>query len=239
MHKKGIISAFVLLLIGFSKTTNAQSLESSDIMLNANYGVPHLYRGIVKIAANRADFKTRFAGTLEVSDITGLNPISIKGEYGVNEYFGLGLSMGFWTINFNVKDYYNLQNQNQGTIIKDSVDTYTFKISSKSFGIRPNLHIPLKSRSNDIFFGLGLGITKNKLTIGFASTDAGRLAKAFGKDLEYSLSLPGGIYFAPSIGYRHYFGEYIGLNFEFGYEKGALLQAGVVIRFNYTKLQSK
>lgn len=238
MHKKQFYSVCTLLFICFSYITKAQSLEKSDIMLNANYGVPHLYKGIVKIAAGREDFKKLFAGNLEVSDITGLNPISVKGEYGINKYFGVGLSMGFWSINFNVKDYYNLQNQNQGVFIKDSVDTYTFKISSKSFGIRPNLHIPLKSRSNDIFFGLGLGITKNKLTIGFASTDAGRLAKAFGKDLEYSLSLPGGIYFAPSIGYRHYFGEYIGLNFEFGYEKGAVLQGGIVIRFNYTKKQS-
>ncbi len=213
----------------------SQSLKKSDIILNVNYGVPHLFKKIVKIAANRTEFTQRFGNYIEVSDITGLNPIAIKGEYGINKYFGVGLSMSFWNIKFNIKDYYNLQNQNQGTYIKDSVDTYTFKISSSSFGIRPNLHIPLKSRSNDIYFGLGLGFTKNKLTIGFASTDAGRLAKAFGKDLEYSLSLPGGIYFAPSIGYRHYFGEYIGLNFELGYEKGAIVQGGIVIRFNPVK----
>lgn len=236
MRKPAIkkVKLLVLLLVT-NHIVFSQSFEKADIILNANYGVPHLFKGIVKIAANRTEFKQKFDGTLEVSDIKGLNPVSLKGEYAVSKYFGIGLSMGFWTINFNIKDYYNVQNQSQGNIVKDSVDVYNFNISSKSFGIRPNLHIPLKSRSNDIYFGLGLGLTKNKLTIGFSSTDAGRLAKAFGKDLEYDLSLPGGIYFAPSLGYRHYFGEYIGLNFEIGYEKGAVLQAGIVGRFNYKK----
>ena len=57
----------------------------------------------------------------------------------------------------------------------------------------------------------------------------------FNKDLEYDLSLPGGLYFAPSIGYRYYFNPYFGLNFELGYEKGAILQGGLVVKFNTKK----
>jgi hypothetical protein len=213
----------------------SQSLKESDIILTANYGFPHLFKNIVKIGVNRNEFKSRFNSSIEVSNIKGTNPIAIKGEYALTNYFGLGFSTSFWSISFDVKDYYNIQNQNQGTIIKDSVDVYSFRIDSRSFGIRPNLHIPLESRSNDIYLGLALGITKNKLRIGFSSTDAGRVAKAFGKDVEYDLSLPGGVYFAPSLGYRHYFGEYVGINFEIGYEKGAILQAGISGRFNYKK----
>ena len=226
-------SLFVLLLL--SNICLAQSLKKGDIILNGNIGVPHLYKNIIKVAVNRDKFKEYFEGKLEVSSITGTNPIAVKGEYGITKYFGLGFSAAFWTINVDVKDYYNIQNQSQGTTIQDSTDIYSFKISSKSYGIRPNLHIPMESRSNDLYIGLGMGITKNKLTIGFSSTDAGRLAKAFGKDLQYDLSLPGGVYFAPSIGYRHYFGEYVGLNFELGYEKGAIVQAGIVLRYNVLK----
>lgn len=226
-------SLFLLMLT--SNICFAQSLQKGDVILNGNIGVPHLYKNIIKIAVNRDAFKEYFEGKLEVSDIKGLNPIAIKGEYGVNDYFGIGFSTAFWSISLDVKDYYNIQNQSQGTTLQDSLDIYSFRIDSKSYGIRPNFHLPIENRNNDFFIGLGLGITKNKLTIGFSSTDAGRLATAFGKDLQADLSLPGGFYFAPSIGYRHYFGENFGFNFELGYEKGAIVQAGLAVRFNMAK----
>lgn len=212
---------------------NSQSLSKNTVVLNANIGTPHLFKGIVKVAANSDAFKKNFDGTLEVSNIKGLNPISVKAEYAFTKYFTLGLSSAFWSIKFDVYDYYNVQNQNQGSFLKDSLDTYSFKISSNSYGIRPNIHIPFKSSSDDLYVGLGLGFTKNKLAIGFTSTDAGRIVKSFGKDLELDLSLPGGLYFAPTIGYRHYFGNFIGLNIELGYEKGAIIQGGLAVRINH------
>ncbi len=227
MYKKFIC---VTIFISLNLSVFGQSFSQGDIILNGNIGVPHLFKNIVKIAANSERFKENFEGVLEITAIKGINPVAVKAEYGFTKYFGLGLSWAFWNINFDVKDYYNVQNQSFGTFLKDSLDVYNLNISSKSFGIRPNLHIPIGSRSNDLYIGCALGLTKNKLTIDFSSTDAGRTAKKFDKDLEYDLSLPGGIYFGPSIGYRHFFGEYAGFNVEFGYEKGAVLQAGVVFR---------
>ena len=211
----------------------SQGIDKGTVVVTGSIGSPHLFKKIIKLAANSEGFKKNFGKALEVSAITGLNPVSTKGEYCFNKYFGLGYSIALWSIKFSINDYYNLQNQNAGTFIKDSVDTYTFKISSQSFGIRPNIHFPFENPKHDVYIGLGLGITKNKLSIGFNSTDAGRLVKSFGKDLEYDLSLPGGVYFSPSIGYRTYFGKFIGLNFEFGYEKGAIIQAGLAIRLNH------
>ena len=49
-------------------------------------------------------------------------------------------------------------------------------------------------------------------------------------NLKYDLSLPGGFYFAPTIGYRNYFNEYAGMNLDRGFDKGAILQAGFVVR---------
>lgn len=226
-----------LFLIGFifgcALKNEAQSFNQGDIIVNGNIGTPHLFRGIVKIAANSNAFKENFGDVLEISSIRGFNPTSVKTEYGINEVFGLGINYSFWSIKFDVKDYYNLQNQS--VIVRDSVDIYKIKITSKSFGIRPVFHFPLENAKNDFYLGLGLGLTKNKLNIAFSSTDAGRFAKQFKRDLEYDLSLPGGFYFAPSIGYRRYFNPYFGLNFELGYEKGAIVQAGLVVKFNTKK----
>lgn len=229
------------ILLGFVSmlTAYSQSFNKGTVALTGSIGSPHLFKKIVKIAANSDAFKNNFGKALEVSPITGLNPISTKGEYGITKYFGLGYSVAFWSIKFSVNDYYNVQNQNAGTFIKDSVDTYSFKISSQSFGIRPNIHFPIENPKHDVYLGLGLGLTRNKLAIGFNSTDAGRFVKSFGKDLEYDLSLPGGVYFSPSIGYRTYFGKFIGLNFEFGYEKGAIVQGGLAIRLNHKPNENK
>lgn len=211
----------------------AQSVNNGDIALNVNIGSPHLFKGIVKIAANSAVFKENFDGIIEISSIKGINPIAIKTEYGFDKLFTLGLNYSFWNISFDAEDHYNSQNISYGSAYEDSVDIYKIKISSKSFGIRPVFHFPIKSYKNDIFIGVGLGITKNNLNINFSSTDAGRFSKNFNKELGHDLSLPGGAYFAPSIGYRHYFNPFFGLNFELGYEKGAILQGGLVFRFNH------
>jgi opacity protein-like surface antigen len=226
--------SLLFILLSAAIFLNAQSYHKNDITLNCNIGTPHLFKGIVKLAVHSRVFKENFDGILEVSSITGLNPLVFKGEYGINKMFGLGINYSVWKIKFDVTDHYNAQNQS-AAFYKDSVDIYKITVASKSFGIRPNFHFPLKSPRNDLYIGIGLGFTKNNLNIDFGSTDAGRFIKTFGRGLEYDLSLPGGFYIAPSIGYRHYFNKFLGLNFEVGYEKGAILQGGIVLRFNPEK----
>ncbi|MCE3229730.1 MAG: hypothetical protein K0S32_4281 [Bacteroidetes bacterium] len=224
----------LLALLFLFASVKSQSHNKGDIMLGANMGAPHLFKGIVKLAVKSQGFQENFSGIIEISDISGLNPLAVKGEYGFGEVFGLGLNYSTWNLSFDVKDYYNVQNQN-GTIVKDSFDIYKIKVTSTSYGLRPVLHIPMKTFKHDIYFACGLGITKNALSISFSSTDVGRIAKKFNKDLEVDLSLPGGIYFAPSVGYRVYFHPYFGMNIELGYEKGAIIQGGFLFRFNHYK----
>ncbi|MBA3682100.1 MAG: hypothetical protein H0W73_13225 [Bacteroidetes bacterium] len=230
---KNVYIVFALLL--FTLCGNSQSVSKGDIALNVNIGAPHLFKGITKLAANSSVFKSNFDGIVEISSIKGTNPIAIKGEYAFDKLFTLGLNYSFWSLSFDVEDHYNAQNVSFGPIYEDSVDIYKIHISSTSYGIRPVFHFPLESPKNDIYIGLGLGITKNNLNINFSSTDAGRFTTIFRRELEVDLSLPGGIYFAPSIGYRHYFVPGFGLNFELGYEKGAIIQGGLVFRFNHKK----
>jgi hypothetical protein len=237
MKKFLFVLAACCLLSGVQ--SQSHSLNPGDVILNVNIGTPHLFKFFAKAAVKSEAFKKSFDGQIEVSKIRGWNPVAIKGEYGVSEIFAIGLNYSFWTLRFDVMDYYNLQNQNYGTYLKDSVDTYKVNLTSTSFGIRPVLHLPFESYKNDVYFGLGLGITKNKISIAFESTDAGRLASKVRKDIVLDLSLPGGVYFAPSVGYRHYMNPFFGLNFELGYEKGAILQAGLVFKFNLNEATRK
>lgn len=205
----------------------AQSFNRGDIVFGANIGVPHLYKGVIKLATQTQAFKNQFTGYFEVSSIKGINPVCIRTEFGISEYFGLGLNYSFWNIRFNVTDKYNVLKAGAVTGT-DETDTYKFNIRSASIGIRPNLHIPFKNKMNDLYLGVGLGFTINRLQIDFSSTDIQKV----NKNTAYNLSLPGTVYFAPTLGYRHYFSYYFGSNLEIGYEKGAVLQAGVVFKFN-------
>jgi hypothetical protein len=228
MMKTLQIKSFCLLFFSFINfLCPSQSLQRGDVTLNANYGVPHLYKGVVSVIASSDQFKNQFEGTEQLSPITGINPMSFKAEFGINKWLSLGLSSAFWTIKFGVTDNYNVLHAGQITGT-DETDTYKFKINSTSFGLRPNFHIPLESRKHDIYIGMAFGITLNKLNIDFSSTDINKKAPGFNVDL----SLPGGTYLAPTLGYRYYPSEYVGANFEVGYEKGAFLQAGIIVRFN-------
>lgn len=227
MKTKNLILISLLLLLN-SRIILSQAFNQATVGISVNIGAPHLYKGIVKLATESDKFKKVFSGKIEVNNFKGVYPIALKGEWGLTKYFGLGLSMSRWDMSFNVKDNYNVLHA--GNVIgTDEIDIYKFKLTSSSIGIRPNLHIPLKDDKNDFYLGIGLGLTTNKLNIDFSSTD---VQKVF-PNANYDLSLPGFIYLAPSIGYKHYFNEYIGCNVELGYEKGAIIQGGLALRFNH------
>lgn len=227
MKKTHYIIILAFFAVGPFKTF-AQAFDKATVGVSVNIGAPHLYKGIVKLATESDRFKKVFNGKLEVSGFKGMYPVALKGEWGINKYFGIGLSASSWNMSFQVKDNYNVLHAGQATGT-DEIDIYKFKLTSTSYGIRPNLHIPLKSSKNDFYLGMGLGITSNNLNIDFSSTDVNKVFP----NAKYDLSLPGFIYIAPSIGYKHYFNNFIGTNIELGYEKGAIIQGGLALRFNY------
>lgn len=221
--------ALFLLCLVFPAYIFSQSIGKGAIIVNTNIGAPHLYKGIVKLATQSDVFKKQFSGKLDVNGFSGLYPVSFRAEYGINKYFGIGLSGAMWTMKFNVVDQYNVLHAGQVTGT-DEIDTYKFKLTSSSIGIRPNLHIPFKNTKSDLYLGFGLGMTSNKLEIDFSSTDVNKVFP----NLSYELSLPGGLYFSPTLGYRHYFANVVGMNIELGYDKGAIVQGGIVFRFNHS-----
>ncbi len=225
--------ALTLLVLG-SFQSFSQAFDQATVGVSLNIGAPHLYKGILKLATQSERFKEAFNDKLEVSGFKGIYPVALKGEWGISKYFGIGLSTSMWNMSFQVQDNYNVLKAGQVTGT-DEIDIYKFKITSTSFGIRPNLHIPFKSSKNDLYLGVGLGMTNNKLEIDFSSTDVNKVIP----NAKYDLSLPGFVYIAPSIGYKHYFNKYMGMNIEFGYEKGAIIQGGLALRFNYKEKEQK
>jgi hypothetical protein len=219
---------FILIFFGVSHCFS-QAFDDGAIVGSIGMGAPHLFKSSVKLVTSGQKFNDLFQGKLVVKDFGGINPVLYKAEFGFKNYFGLGISGGIWTMRFSVEDHYNVLKAAKITGT-DSMDTYKFKITSKAIGIRPNFHIPLKNDNVDIFFGLGLGMNKNKINIDFSSTDINRVIP----DLDYDLNLPGFIYISPTIGYRQYFNEYFALNFELGYDKGAIISGGFALRLNYS-----
>lgn len=225
-QKKFFLFFYLLMLI---QILSAQGFKKGDILVCGSVGATHLDKIAMKTNTQREEFKSSFKGSVEIQSVKGTNPLAFKYEYALSKYFGLGVSIAWFSIIIDVKDtYYDTRNsQNQ----RFETDLYTFKISSSSFGVRPNFHIPVKHTNSDFFIGCAVGITKNQLSVNFSSTAYNSL-KVF-----YELNFPGKIYLAPTFGYRVFLSNSFGFNFEVGYEKGALMQGGVTFRFRSVKLE--
>ena len=114
LKKRYTIFILSLLLIHASNGFS-QAFNQSTVAVSANMGVPHLYKGILRLSTESDKFKKVFNGKLEVSGFKGLYPVALKGEWGINKYFGIGLSGSMWNLSFQVKDYYNVMHAGQVT----------------------------------------------------------------------------------------------------------------------------
>ena len=94
MNKIKILIVFLFLLCSIGG--QSQTFSQGDVIINGNIGTPHLFKRIIKVAANSNAFKENFGNVLEVSSIKGFNPIAIKTEYGINEVFGLGINYSLY-----------------------------------------------------------------------------------------------------------------------------------------------
>jgi len=199
-------------------------------VVSGSIGFTHLNKTNAKRQVNGEAFKNSFRGTSQKISVKGTNPISLKYEYALTKRFGLGLSISWWSVLVNVKDYYST---GTGSDLKDQVDTYDYKMTSVSFGIRPNYHIPIQDKKADLFFGCAFGLAKNDMSVTFSSTQStGVIRGSF-----FELNIPNTLYIAPTLGYRRYLTSNFGLNLELGYEKGAVVLAGIVFRFRPLKYE--
>ena len=222
-------TCFFLVFLSLQNVLPAQGFMKGDIVVSATTGVPHLHKEIMRLNTKTDAFKNSFHGNPKVISIKGINPLTFKYEYSISQHFGLGICIGAWSINLKVEDSYDYQKPGF-TNLSHTTDTYKYRFSSVSFGIRPNVHFPLQDKKSDLFIGCGFGLTKNTISINFTSTSS--TISGY-----YDGGAKAVLYFAPTLGYRRFLTANVGLNLEAGYEKGALLQAGLMFRFRPLKYE--
>jgi len=222
-------AVFLIISLACGHSLFSQGYLKGDALFTIGLGAPHLKKSLVQYNTSTDDFRKGAKGNLKVS-VSGTNPIAVKYEYAFGKNFGLGLSLAWWTINVTLKDYYDIRS---GNFVSAQVDAYRYKFSSVSFGLRPNYHFTLKNKKGDLFVGCALGVTKNSVSFSYSSSYGNSLYR----NAYYEGSSPLSLYLAPTIGYRQYLTNNFGLNAEVGFEKGALLQAGLVFRFRPFKYE--
>lgn len=175
------------------------AFQEGTIAITAGYGFPNLGKTVVNFLINNDSAKNVSA--------TGLGPMHFRGEYGLSNKVGLGLSVNYvsfgaeWTSSSGNIPYYN-------------------KVSYSSLSIlaRMNVHFGTTDKL-DPYFGVGAGYRSGiyKLT----STDPD-LQNQQVKGLS-----PFG--FETTIGLRYYFTDMIGFYAELGIAK-SVIQGGIAIK---------
>lgn len=203
---------FTLIAVGAisvfaTNTAKAQAVEEGTMLVDLNYGFPNLYSATLEAAYNQA-------GTAQNVEFNSFGPGAVKFEYLVTDKIGVGLEVNY--ANSSMK--YSERDE-------DSGNTYDYEISVPRLRIMPkfNFHFG-RSDSFDGYFSVGAGYKSSHIEVTSTEPD-------YDENSNTSLSL-GKTAFRLAVGGRYFFSDLIGANLEIGLGGGALLNAGIAIRFN-------
>ncbi|OFY84827.1 MAG: hypothetical protein A3F72_19510 [Bacteroidetes bacterium RIFCSPLOWO2_12_FULL_35_15] len=191
----------------------SQAYATKQSFITAGYGFPSLYYSDVKNALEgyKKDYQTN--SSRFTYDLKGYGPILLKYEYALTSIVGIGASFGYWNINYTQNFYYHPSGIGQEAITN-------YRYSSFSAGARLNFHFGTKDKL-DPYAGIAGGFTKNTEKITYITGNIGP---------KCIFDNPS-IYFALTGGLKYYFTKNIGAYCELGYDKGAVLQAGLAFKF--------
>jgi opacity protein-like surface antigen len=199
--KKLIILFAVIICVMNVQRTQAQIVEEGNLVIDAYYGWPNLYKTALK---------TLYVdGTATSSKVGSIGPLGARFEYMLSDVVGIGAEFGY------VNTFVEWRDAGfSGTT------TYDYKVSAPKIHalIRMNFHFTQHDKV-DAYGGFGVGY-KNR-SFKFESNDpdytGGKIDSFF----------PVGIRLC--VGVRYFFNENIGLNTEFGLG-GPLLSFGVSVK---------
>ncbi len=209
---KKIFLTLVLAATGFASNLNAQVSQGSFI-IDPYYGFPN--------------FGSNFASAFEVNgnsglEVKSLGPIGLRAEYIASEKVGIGIDV--------IYNDYDLRYTSTDSIYNGTTGTYSTTSTSNRFTMqrlrvqaRMNYHFETGNPNFDAYFGVGAG-TNNRFRKAYENgvevvdeTDLGSLTL-----LPVSMRL--------CTGFRYYFAQNIGINFELGLG-GPVLSGGLSLRF--------
>lgn len=189
----------------FSKSSFRADAEDAfikdKVVISAGYGFPNLGKAIMTVLIGD--------GTEVVA--TGVGPLHFKGEYGLSDGVGMGLSVNYVSFGATWR-----------STDSTGMGFYTNKFSRSSLSVlaRINFHFGTTDKL-DPYFGVGAGY--RQATWKFTSNDPD-----YADDIKAPGFSPFG--FETTIGLRYYIAEGIGLYTEMGIAK-SIIQVGLVAAF--------
>lgn len=193
---------FGLILIFSTNSSNAQVVKKGDIIIDAYYGFPNLYKVVFTELIN-------FSGNELNLAVNSNGPFGFRGEYMFAERFGLGLDFGY----SNVKVTYQKQNENQ---------IYDYDFKTRKIGIMAtfNYHFLQSTDKLDAYAVIGAGF-KNR-NYGYDTNDP----NFFG--VKYGLSFP--FAFKIGAGARYFLTQNLGVNLALQAGQGGIINLGVSVK---------
>lgn len=195
-----------------------------DIALGINYGAPQITPAILRATLN-AYYKSRWADEDFSFKISNTGVLNGKAEYAVHEDLSLGFVASYW--NMGVDLDYTYDRDANGTPLQDH---YRFGMSALAMGLRGNYHFFTEKEYEHIdpYYGAAVGLTKYDYNVKFSSDDdTHTLPQETFKWRTGYLT-----YFATTFGLRIYPVNFLAINLEAGWDRGAFLFGGLVFKMH-------
>jgi opacity protein-like surface antigen len=203
--KKNTIIIFAALLSACMMspgTAGAQVVQKGNILVDAYYGGPNLWKNILKtffVESNSTNVQ-----------VGGFGPVGGRFEYMASDKIGVGLDVNYTTVGIS----WTGADSSSSTV-------YNYDLASKRTRAMARINIHFGgSDSFDGYFGVGAGYNSVKYVL--TSNDPGVGGSTPGLNpLAFRLALGGHYYFTPNIG----------IGMELGAFGGAILEGGLAVKF--------
>lgn len=205
MIKINIYSLIFICSLFVSQLAKAQVYEKGNVIVDAYYGGPNLYTGVVKTFYKADQALGNFANL----KYNSIGPVGLKFEYLVGAKIGLGIHANY------ALTAVEGQSVDGGT-------TYTYEASYSRLRVMPTLNIHMgNSKRFDPYFSFGVGYASRKFK---ETTDNPNIP-------ELSIKNASPVAFRAEFGMRYFFTDHIGLNFLVGVGGGPLVGGGLSFKF--------
>lgn len=212
LMKKTLLALFVGVSTMFSTDVNAQAVEEGNVLIDAYYGFPDLYK---------STFKTAYAnsGTAVDIKIGGIGPVGGRFEYLLTDKVGLGLDVVYNSAKLTWQDTGSEYNETTGNY---DTKVYTYEASTAKVGaiVTFNFHF-VDNDKLDLAGVLGAGYSNRNFK--YTSTDPDYTGGSV------SGLIPVGFKLGAVM--RYFFTDNVGLNLGISLGQGGLLNGGLSVKF--------
>jgi len=210
--KKTLLALFVGVSAMVSTNVNAQTVEEGNVIIDAYYGFPDLYK---------STFKTAYANSGSEIDlkIGGVGPVGGRLEYLLTDKVGLGLDVVYNSAKLTWREQQQVYNTTTGNY---DTKIYDYEASTAKVGaiVTFNFHF-VDNDKLDVAGIIGAGYSNRNFK--YTSTDPDYTGGSI------SGLIPVGFKLGAVM--RYYFTDNIGLNLGIGLGQGGLLNGGLSVKF--------